>query len=259
MEKLNESATEREEGWRKLTNEQVMLHIFKINLFISKIVAEIEVKLELLTVKSSAHDWCNLVSRLRRELGKLIDCFPPYSSVNYNSSEERQTKYILEDFKEFNKRKNYQEEYFKLRAQILVSEKFLVENAPSKRENEELKNQVHHLRSQIDFYQSRIKELKTSIRCVTSEIVREKKAVQREESLMETQKANAIQRLEELRLTLRKKEELLKETAEQRQSDKCALQNEKKENERLVRTLNFHIEEQRVLKDKVGKGVKGIM
>lgn len=253
MEKLYASATETEVGCHSwLTNEQVKSHIFEINLLVSKIVAEIEVKLELLTLKSSAHDWCNLVSRLRRELGNIIDCFPPYSSENYKLFGERQTKHILEDFKEFNKRRNYQEKYLKLRAQILVSEKFFCDNAPTKKENEELKNKLHHLRAEIDSYQSRIRELKASIKCVTSEIIREKKAVQRDESVMKTQKANALRRLEELRHTLRRKEERLKETAEQRQGDKSALQKEKEENERLIRKLNFLLDEQsssKILKD----------
>lgn len=89
MEKLIELVIEREEGWCKLINEQVMLYIFKINLFISKIVVEIEVKLEFFIVKLLVYDWCNLVLCFCREFGKFIDYFFLYFLVNYNLLEER--------------------------------------------------------------------------------------------------------------------------------------------------------------------------
>lgn len=253
MVKIGEPATESKGRWDKLTYEQVKLLVFEINLLVSKIVAEVEVKLELQTVKSSTHEWYNLVSLLKRELENLRDGFPPYSYESYKSLDETQYGDIVQEFKEFNKRKNYQEQYLKLKAEILATERFLFENAPAKRENEEFMEKLNHLRAQINSHQSFIKEVKATIRCVTSEIIREKKAMQREASLMKTQKANALQRLEELRDTLNQKEALLKETAEQWQREQSTLQNEIHENKRLLQTLDVHVEEQKVLQEKVLK------
>ncbi|KAJ7390733.1 hypothetical protein OS493_022815 [Desmophyllum pertusum] len=240
-----------EDRWNQLTNEQAKSLVCEINLEVSKIVAEMEVKLELLTVKFSTHEWYNLVSRLERKLKYLRECFPPYSVESCRSFEESQKSDILQEFKEFNKRKNYQEQYLNLKAEILNIERFLFENAPAKKKNEEIVQKLTQLRAQIDSNRSFLMEVKASIKSVTSEIIREKKAMQREVAHMKRQKANALQRLEELRATLQQKEVLLKETTEQRKIEHTALQREIQENKRLVQTLNDRMEEQKILQEKV--------
>ena len=54
-----------EDKWNKLTREQVKSLIFEINREGSMIVEEMDVKLKLVTLKSSLHEWYNLVSRSR--------------------------------------------------------------------------------------------------------------------------------------------------------------------------------------------------
>ena len=245
--------TTSENRWNRLTHEQVKSLVFEINLEVSRIVAEMEVKLELLTVKSSAHEWYNLVSRLERKLKYLLECFPPYSVESYRILEESQHSVILKEFKEFNKKKSYQEQYFNLKAEISAIERFLFENAPVRKQNEEIVQKLTHLRIQIDAHRNFIKEVKTTIKSITSEMIREKKAMQREVAHMKRQKANALQRMDELRSTLKQKEALLEETAEQRQREVAAIQTGLQESKMLLQNLNEHMEEQRVLQENVSK------
>lgn len=251
MVKIGGPMTASENRWNRLTHEQVNSLVFEINLEVSRIVAEMEVKLELLTVKSSAHEWYNLVSRLERKLKYLLECFPPYSVESYRTLEKTQHSVILKEFKEFNKRKNHQEQYFNLKAEISAIEKFLFENAPVRKQNEEIVQKLTHLRIQIDAHHTFIKEVKTTIRSLTSEIIREKKAMQREVAHMKRQKANALQRLDELRSTLKQKEALLEETAEQRQKEVAAIQTGLQESKMLLQNLNERMEEQGVLHENV--------
>lgn len=253
MVKIGGPITGSEDRWNRLAHEQLKSLVFEINLEVSRIVAEMEVKLELLTVKSSIHEWYNLVSRLGRKLKYLRECFPPYSVESYRSLEEIQHQRILAEFKEFNKRKNYQEQYLNLKAEILAIERFLFENAPAKKQNEEMVEKLTQLRAKIDSDHSFIKEVKATIKSVTSEIIREKKTMQREVAQMKRKKANALQRLEGLRATFKQKEALLEETTEQRQRELAAIQKEMQENNMLVQTLNDRIEEQNVLQEKVCK------
>lgn len=253
MVKIGGPITGSEERWNRLTHEQVKTLVFEINLEVSRIVAEMEVKLELLTVKSSTHEWCNVVSRLQRKLKYLRECFPPYSVESYGCMEEIRHRNILKEFKEFNKRKNYQEQYLNLKAEISAIERFLFENAPAKKQNEEMVEKLTQLRTKIDSHRSFIKEVKATIKSVTSEIIREKKAMQREVAQMKRRKANALQRLEELRATFKQKEALLEETTEQRQREVAAIQKELQQNKMLVQTLNDRIEEQSVLQGEVCK------
>lgn len=109
-----------------------------------------EVKLELLTVKSAIHDWYNLVSRFQRKLRLLRECFPPYSAEKYRSMEELQHRNTLKEFKEFNKRKDYQERYLSFKAEISALEKFVLEKDPVKTKHTETDKQLAELRTQID-------------------------------------------------------------------------------------------------------------
>ena len=245
--------TASENRWNRLTHEQVKSLVFEINLEVSRIVTEMEVKLELITAKSPTHEWYNLVSRLERKLKYLLECFPPYSVESYRTLEESQHSVILEEFKEFNKRKCYQEQYLNLKAEISAIERFLFENAPVRKQNEEIVQKLTHLRIQIDAHRTLIKEVKATIKNVTSEIIREKKAMQREVAHMKRQKANALQRLEELRSTLKQKEALLEETAEQRQREVAAIQRGLQESKMLLENLNERKGEQRVLQENVSK------
>lgn len=254
MVKIGGPITARSENrWNRLTHEQVKSLVFEINLEVSRIVAEMEVKLELLTVKSSAHEWYNLVSRLERKLKYLLECFPPYSVESYRTLEESQHSVILKEFKEFNKRKSYEEQYLSLKTEISAIERFLLENAPVRKQNEEIVQKLTRLRIQIDAHRTFIKEVKATIKGVTSETIREKKAMQREVAHMKRQKANALQKLEELRSTLKQKEALLEETAEQRQREVAALQRGLQESKILLQNLNERLEEQRVLQENVSK------
>lgn len=253
MVKIGCPITGSEDRWNRLTHEQVKSLVFEINLEVSRIVAEMEVKLELLTVKSSTHEWYNLVSRLERKLKYLLERFPPYSVESYRTLEESQHSDILKGFKKFNKRKSYQEQYLNLKAEILAIERFLFENAPVKKQNEEIVQKLTQLRIQIDAHHSFIKEVKATLKSVTSEIIREKKAMQREVAHIKRQKANALQRLEELRSTLKQKEALLKETAEQRQREISAIHRGLQESKMLLLNLNDRMEEQKVLQEKVCK------
>ena len=227
-----------EDKWNKLTWEQVKSLVFEINLQVSQITAEVEVKLELLTIKSSVHEWYNLVSCFERTLKDLRKRFPPYSVESYRSLEELQHRNILKEFKEFNKRKNYQERYLELKAEILSLEGFVLEKAPVKKKHEEIGKQLTELKTKIESDRTFLKNAKTTIKNLTSTIVREKKAMQREIAQMKRNKANAVQRLSELRETLKQKEALLNETTKQRQREETALQRELQENKRLLQFLN---------------------
>ena len=253
MVKIGGPITARENRWNRLSQEQLKSLVFEINLEVSRIVAEMEVKLELVTVKSSVHEWYNLVLRLERKLKYLLECFPPYSVESYGTLEESQHSVILKEFKDFNKRKSYQEQYLNLKAEISTIERFLFENALVRKKNEEIVQKLTHLRIQIDAHRTFIKDVKATIKGVTSEIIREKKAMQREVAHMKRQKANVVQRLEELRSTLKQKEALLEETAEQRQREVTATQRGLQESKMLLQNLNERLEEQRVLKENVSK------
>ena len=224
-----------EDKWNKLTQQQIKLLIFEINIEISKIVPEMEVKLELLTVKSVLHDWYNLVSRFQRKLSLLRECFPPYSAEKYRSMEEMQHRNTLKEFKEFNKRKDYQERYLSLKAEISALEEFVFEKDPVKIKHKETEKQLADLRAQIDTDRAFLKEAKTNIKNLTGTIIREKKAMQREISQMKRNKANADQKLGELRETLKQKGVLLRETIQQRRKEEEAVKRELKENKRLTK------------------------
>ena len=253
MVKIGGPITTSENRWNRLSHEQLKSLVFEINLEVGMIVAEMEVKLKLLTVKSSTHEWYNLVSRLERKLKYLLECFPPYSVESYRTLEESQYSIILKEFKEFNTRKNYQEQYLNLKSVISAIERFLFENVPVRKQNEEIVQKLTHLRIQIDTHQTFIKDVKTTIKSVTSEIIREKKAMQREVAHMKRQKANALQRLEEMRSILKQKEVLLEEIAEQRKREVAAMQRKLQEGKMLLQNFNEHMEEQRVLQEKVSK------
>ena len=253
MVKIGGPMTASENRWDRLTHEQVRSLVFEIDLEVSMIVAEMEVKLKLLTVNSSTHEWYNLVSRLERKLKYLLECFPPYSVESYRTLEESQYSVILKEFKEFNTRKNYQEQHSNLKAEISAIERFLVESVPIRKQNEQIVQKFTHLRIQIDAHRTFIKEAKANIKSVTSEIIREKKAMQREVAQMKRQKANALQKLEELRSTVKQKEVLLEETVKQRQKEVAAIQKGLQESKMLLQNLNERMEEQRVLQENVSK------
>ena len=63
---------------------------------------------------------------------------------------------------------------------------------------------------------------------------------------MKRNKANGLQKVSELRETLKQKEALLKETTEQRQREEQALQRELQENKRLIQILNERTTQQKV-------------
>ena len=224
-----------EDKWNKLSQQQIKSLIFEINIEVSRIVPEMEVKLELLTVKSAIHDWYNLVSHFQRKLSLLRECFPPYSAEKYRSMEELQHRNTLKEFKEFNKRKDYQERCLTLKADISALEKFVLEKDPVKTKHTETAQQLDDLRTQIDTDRAFLKEAKTNIKNLTSTIIREKKAMQREISHMKRNKANADQKLSELRETLKQKDVLLRETIEQRRKEEEAVKKELQENKRLCK------------------------
>ena len=229
-----------EERWNELTQEQVKSLVFEINLEVNKVVAEMEIKLELLTLKSEVHGWYNLAPSFLRRLNVLRECFPPYSAESYRYMEGLQHKNILKEFKEFNKRKNYQDRYLKLKAELLALERFLLEKTPVRKKHEETAKQLRELKTQIDSDREFLKEAKTSIKDITSAIVREKKAMQRDVTQMKRNNANAAHRLSKLRETLKQKEALLKETTEQRQKEEDELLRERQENKKLLQILNEH-------------------
>ena len=75
-------------------------------------------ELEQLTIKSPVHEWYNMVFRFERKLKALSDSFPPYSAESYRSLGELRHTNILREFKEFYERRNYQERYLGLKAEV---------------------------------------------------------------------------------------------------------------------------------------------
>ena len=234
MVKIGGATLTERDKWNRLTHEQVKTLVIEINLQVSQIIEEIQVELEQLTIKSPLHEWYNMVFRFERKLKTLRDNFPPYSAESYRSLEELRHRNILREFKEFCERRDYQERYLGLKAEILALEEIVLEQGNHK----EIRKQLTELAKQMDSDHAALEDAKTGIQNITSTIIREKKSMQREISQMKGRRANALQRLTDLRQTLKQKEILLKETTEQRQRVEAALEKEKKENHRLKKILN---------------------
>lgn len=234
MVKIGGATLTERDKWNRLTHEQVKTLVIEINLQVSQIIEEIQVELEQLKIKSPLHEWYNMVFRFERKLKTLRDNFPPYSAESYRSLEELRHRNILREFKEFCERRDYQERYLGLKAEILALEEIVLEQGNHK----EIRKQLTELAKQMDSDHAALEDAKTGIQNITSTIIREKKSMQREISQMKGRRANALQRLTDLRQTLKQKEILLKETTEQRQRVEAALEKEKKENQRLKKILN---------------------
>ena len=234
MVKIGGATLTERDKWNRLTHEEVKTLVIEINLQVSQIIEEIQVELEQLTIKSPLHEWYNMVFRFERKLKTLRDNFPPYSAESYRSLEELRHRNILREFKEFCERRDYQERYLGLKAEILALEEIVLEQGNHK----EIRKQLTELAKQMDSDHAALEDAKTGIQNITSTIIREKKSMQREISQMKGRRANAVQRLTDLRQTLKQKEILLKETTEQRQRVEAALEKEKKENQRLKKILN---------------------
>lgn len=234
MVKIGGATLTERDKWNRLTHEQVKTLVIEINLQVSQIIEEIQLELEQLTIKSPLHEWYNMVFRFERKLKTLRDNFPPYSAESYRSLEELRHRNILREFKEFCERRDYQERYLGLKAEILALEEIVLEQGNHK----EIRKQLTELAKQMDSDHAALEDAKTGIRNITSTIIREKKSMQREISQMKGRRANALQRLTDLRQTLKQKEILLKETTEQRQRVEAALEKEKTENQRLKKILN---------------------
>lgn len=234
MVKIGGATLTERDKWNRLTHEQVKTLVIEINLQVSQIIEEIQVELEQLTIKSPLHESYNMVFRFERKLKTLRDNFPPYSAESYRSLEELRHRNILREFKEFCERRDYQERYLGLKAEILALEEIVLEQGNHK----EIRKQLTELAKQMDSDHAALEDAKTDIQNITSTIIREKKSMQREISQMKGRRANALQRLTDLRQTLKQKEILLKETTEQRQRVEAALEKEKKENQRLKKILN---------------------
>lgn len=234
MVKIGVATLTERDKWNRLTHEQVKTLVIEINLQVSQIIEEIQVELEQLTIKFPLHEWYNMVFRFERKLKTLRDNFPPYSAESYKSLEELRHRNILREFKEFCERRDYQERYLGLKAEILALEEIVLEQGNHK----EIRKQLTELAKQMDSDHAALEDAKTGIQNITSTIIREKKSMQREISQMKGRRANALQRLTDLRQTLKQKEILLKETTEQRQRVEAALEKEKKENQRLKKILN---------------------
>lgn len=234
MVKIGGATLTERDKWNRLTHEQVKTLVIEINLQVSQIIEEIQVELEQLTIKSPLHEWYNMVFRFERKLKTLRDNFPPYSAESYRSLEELRHRNILREFKEFCERRDYQERYLGLKAEILALKEIVLEQGNHK----EIRKQLTELAKKMDSDHAALEDAKTGIQNITSTIIREKKSMQREISQMKGRRANALQRLTDLRQTLKQKEILLKETTEQRQRVEAALEKEKKENQRLKKILN---------------------
>ena len=234
MVKIGGATLTERDKWNRLTHEQVKTLVIEINLQVSQIIEEIQVELEQLTIKSPLHEWYNMVFRFERKLKTLRDNFPPYSAESYRSLEELRHRNILREFKEFCERRDYQERYLGLKAEILALEEIVLEQGNHK----EIRKQLTELAKKMDSDHAALEDAKTGIQNITSTIIKEKKSMQREISQMKGSRANALQRLTELSQTLKQKEILLKETTEQRQRVEAALEKEKKENQRLKKILN---------------------
>ena len=234
MVKIGGATLTERDKWNRLTHEQVKTLVIEINLQVRQIIEQIQLELEQLTIKSPLHEWYNMVFRFERKLKTLRDNFPPYSAESYRSLEELRHRNILREFKEFCERRDYQERYLGLKAEILALEEIVLEQGNHK----EIRKQLTELAKKMDSDHAALEDAKTGIQNITSTIIREKKSMQREISQMKGRRANALQRLTDLRQTLKQKEILLKETTEQRQRVEAALEKEKKENQRLKKILN---------------------
>lgn len=229
--------TERDK-WNRLTHEEVKTLVIEINLQVSQIIAEIEVELEQLTMKSPVHEWYNMVFRIERKLKALRDSFRPYSAESYRSLEELRHRNILREFKEFCERKNYQERYLGLKAEILTLEEIVLEQGIVRSKQKEIRKQLTELAKQMHSDHAALEDAKAGIQNTISTIIKEKKSMQPEIAQMKSSRAIGLQRLTELRETLKQKKILLKETTEQRQREEAALKKEMKENQRLKKILN---------------------
>lgn len=132
MVKIGGATLTERDKWNRLTHEQVKTLVIEINLQVSQIIEEIQVELEQLTIKSPLHEWYNMVFRFERKLKTLRDNFPPYSAESYRSLEELRHRNILREFKEFCERRDYQERYLGLKAEILALEEIVLEQGNHK-------------------------------------------------------------------------------------------------------------------------------
>ena len=228
----------REDRWNKLSREELKTLSLEINLEKRKIISDMDAKIELLTNESAIHEWYNLVSYFERKIKVLRDCFPPYSAEIYRSREDFPYRDILREFKEFIKRMGYKERYLELKTESSALEGFISEKASLKRKHEECEKQLAEIRKKNEENKSFLDESKITVTNLTSTIVSEKKAMQRETSQMKRNQANAIERLSELKETLKQKQVLLAETIEQRQKQTENFKKEVEENSRLKGILN---------------------
>ena len=226
-----------EDRWNKLSREELKTLSLEIILERRNIISDMDAKLELLTNESAIHEWQNLVSYFERKIKVLRECFPPYSAEIYISRKDFHNRDILRQFKEFNKRMGYKELYVQLKAESSALEGFISERASLKRKREECEKQLAEIRKMNGGDRSFLDESKITVTNLTSTIVSEKKAMQREISEMKRNQANAIQRLSELKETLKQKQSMLEETIEQRQKKTEDLKKEM-ENSRLKGILN---------------------
>ena len=175
MVKIGGATLTERDKWNRLTHEQVKTLVIEINLQVSQIIEEIQLELEQLTIKSPLHEWYNMVFRFERKLKTLRDNFPPYSAESYRSLEELRHRNILREFKEFCERRDYQERYLGLKAEILALEEIVLEQGNHK----EIRKQLTELAKQMDSDHAALEDAKTGIRNITSTIIREKKSMQR--------------------------------------------------------------------------------
>ena len=227
-----------EDRWNKLSREELKTLSLEIILERRKIISDMDAKLKLLTNESAIHEWHNLVSFFERKIKVLRECFPPYSAEIYLSRKDFHYTDILRQFKEFNKRMGYKELYVQLKAESSALEGFISERASLKMKHEECEKHLAEIRKKIEGDRSFLDESKITVTNLTSTIVSEKKAMQREISEMKRNQANAIQRLSELKETLKQKQSMLEETIEQRQKQTEDLKKEMEENSRLKGILN---------------------
>ena len=132
----------------------------------------------------------------------------------------------------------YKELYVQLKVESSALEGFISERASLKMKHEECEKHLAEIRKKNEGDRSFLDESKITVTNLTSTIVSEKKAMQREISEMKRNQANAIQRLSELKETLKQKQSMLEETIEQRQKQTEDLKKEMEENSRLKGILN---------------------
>ena len=243
--------TDSEFKWYKLTKEQVKTLVSEVSLEISQLIDEIESKLKLLKGKSSTDQWYALVAYIGRKLKAVINCFPPYSAANYEPLKDMQYRTILDELKDYNKKKVYLDQYFDLKAEILALEQQLSDMKEARRQKEEYKMLSAQHRQQIAANRSYLTELKAEMKKVKKEIVNDRKAAEHEIAELRTKKAKAVGTLNDLRATVRQKTALLKDYTEQKDKEEAAMKREYQENAELVRALASAIRGQKVVQAEI--------